>query len=150
MQLLLPLFPYETKLITPSLGVFRQKEIVYYLHCGVPIFSHIAEDIKSFRYITSKFIIERLCRKIEISKCFGVSYDSVNRYVKLLQEEGDAEFFANEKRHGYAHKLLPEVLVRIQKSIDEGKNNCLVGREEGLSEGAIRYGIKTGKLKKKY
>ncbi|MFA4922588.1 MAG: hypothetical protein WC557_00150, partial [Ignavibacteriaceae bacterium] len=88
MQLLLPLFPYETKLITPSLGVFRQKEIVYYLHCGVPIFSHIAEDIKSFRYITSKFIIERLCRKIEISKCFGVSYDSVNRYVKLLQEEG--------------------------------------------------------------
>jgi len=148
MQLMLPLFPNETKLITPTLGVFKKDELVYYLHCGVPIYSHAVEDIKSFRYITSKFIVERLCRKIEISECFGISYDSVKGYVKLLQEEGDAEFFSNEKRHGYAHKLLPEVVERIQKSIDEGKNNCLIGREEGLSEGAIRYGIKTGKLKK--
>jgi hypothetical protein len=66
MQLLLPLFPNETKLITPSLGVFKKDEIIYYIHCGVPIYSHIAEDIQSFRYITSKFITERLCRKIDV------------------------------------------------------------------------------------
>jgi hypothetical protein len=118
MQLLLPLFPNETKLITPSLGVFKKDEIVYYIHCGVPIYSHIAEDIQSFRYITSKFITERLCRKIEISKCFGTSYDSVTRYVRLLQEEGDAKFFTNEQRH----KLLFLLPSLISQGLLKGKD----------------------------
>ena len=149
MQLLLPIFPVETKHITASLGVFEQDEIVYYLHCGVPIFSHISEDLQSFRYITSKFILQGLCKKTEISECFGVSYDSVIRYVNKLEEQGDSGFFANDTRHGYAHKLFGQVLERVQKGLDEGKNNCWLAREEKVSEGAIRYAIKTGKLKKK-
>jgi transposase len=150
MQLLLPIFPVDTKLITPSLGVYKHEDIVYYLHCGAPIFSHIAEDILSFRYITSKFILQKLCRKIEICECFGVSYDSVNRYVNKLEAKGDSEFFIKDNnRHGYAHKLLPEVIERIQKMLSEGKSNTSIARKEGLSEGTIRYAIKTGKLKKK-
>jgi DNA-binding CsgD family transcriptional regulator len=148
MQMLLPIFPHDIKLITETVGVFTRDGIVNYCHCGVPIFSHTTEDLKSFRYITSKLIIQGICRKIEISRCFGVSYDSVNRHVKKLREQGDTGFFANDNRRGHCYKLLPEVVDRMQGYLEDGKNNSEIARVEGVSEGAVRYAIKKGILKK--
>ena len=125
MQLLLPIFPLNAKLITPTLGVFSKEGIVTYIHGGAPIYSHSTEDFKSFRYITSKFITQGLCRGVDISKCFGVSYDSVKRYVKRLRKEGDTGFFANDNRRGHCSKLVPGVLERMQTYLDEGKSNIL-------------------------
>ena len=148
MQLLFPLFPDDVKLITTSLGIFSKEGIVSYLHCGVPVYSHKSEDLKSFRYITSKFILQGLCRKIDISRCFGVSYDSVNRYVKKLRELGDTDFFAKDNRRGSCSKLVPEVLSRMQAYLEAGKNNSEIARIEFVTEGAVRYAIKKGFLKK--
>ena len=149
MQLLLPIFPRDVKLINPCLGVFEKEAVVFYLHNGVPIFSHKSEDLRSFRYITSNLIIQRVCRKMEIQKCFGVSYDSVKRAEKKLREKGERAFFTEENRRGSCYKLLPETLLRMQTYLDEGNNNSEIARLENVSEGAVRYAIKTEKLKKK-
>jgi len=149
MQLLLPIFPHDVKLINPCLGVFEKEGIIFYLHNGVPIFSHKSEDLKSFRYITSNLIIQGVCHKIEIQKCFGVSYDSVKRSEKKLREKGERAFFTEENRRGSCYKLLPTTLLRMQAYLDAGKNNSEIARLESVSEGAVRYAIKTGKLKKK-
>jgi len=149
MQLHLPLFPKDIKLITATIGVFSKDGIVNYVVSGLPVFSHSEEDVKSFRYITSKLILQGLCKRSDISKCFGVSYDSVKRYVKRLEEHGDQGFFKNDLRQGSCYKLLPDVLNRMQKHINDGKTNSEIARQEGVTEGAIRYAIKQGKLKKK-
>ena len=47
-QLLLPIFPRDTKYITPTLGVREFSGSVYYLHSGVPIGSHYWETISNF------------------------------------------------------------------------------------------------------
>jgi hypothetical protein len=148
MQLLLPIFPVTTTLITTTLGVCNQDGIITYLHCGVPIFSHAQQDYKSFRYITSKFILQGLCRKIDISNCFNVTYDSVKRHVKKLEEKGESGYFGPDNRKGHCYKLLPEILSRMQTHLDNGKSNSEIARLENVSEGSIRYAIKTGKLKK--
>jgi hypothetical protein len=148
MQLMLPIFPVSTAMITNSLGVYRKDGLVTYLHCGVPIFSHAEEDYKSFRYITSKFILQGLCKLIDISDCFHVSYDSVKRYVNKLEKDGDAGFFGRDGRHGSCYKMVPGVIERIQKGLDSGKSNSEVAREAEVTEGAIRYALKKGVLKK--
>jgi transposase len=149
MQMMLPLFPANTAMITTTLGVFRRDSIVTYLHCGVPIFSHAEDDYKSFRYITSKFIAQGLCKLIDISDCFHVSYDSVKRYVKKLEDTGERGFFGRDNRTGgNPYKLMPTVVERIQKKLDAGKNNSEIARSEGVTEGAIRYALKKGTLKK--
>lgn len=149
MQLMLPLFPPDTAMITATLGVYRKEGIVTYLHCGVPIFSHAEDDYKGFRYITSKFIVQGLCRLVDVSDCFHVSYDSVKRYVKKLENTGERGFFGNDNRNGGSpYKLMPEVIARIQKKLDEGKSNSGIARSEGVTEGAIRYALKKGTLKK--
>lgn len=148
MQLLLPIFPPEVKLITPTLGVFARDGIVNYLHCGVPIYCHAADALNSFRYITSQFVLQGLCRKVAISRCFGISYDSVKRNSRRLAEQGERAFFGDEHRGGHGYKLVSTVLDRMQRQLAGGTSNSEIARLAGVSEGAIRYAIKQGKLKK--
>jgi hypothetical protein len=150
MQMMLPVYPAGTMMISAELGVGRRDGVVTYLHCGLPIYSHLEADHRSFRFITSKFILQGLCRKIDVSTCFQVSYDSVKRYVRRLKECGDSGFFTDDKRNGGSrYKLLPEVIERMQGYLDEGKSNCEIARMEKVTEGAIRYAICNGILKKK-
>ena len=149
MQLALPLFSNDVKMIGDNLGVGVKGGIVTYFHCGMPIYTHIESDHRSFRFITSKFLEQGLCRKVDICKCFHVSIDSVKRYAKRLENCGDTGFFTDAKRNGGTrYKLLPDVIARMQSSLDKGISNSAIARREGVSEGTIRHAIKTGTLKK--
>lgn len=150
MQLLLPIFPIGTQLITASLGVFNKDGIVTYLHCGVPIFSHSSEDLQSFRYITSKFILEGLCKRKDIANAFHVSIDSVYSNIIKLKERGEEAFFGTEHRHGHSHKLRGEKLIEAQRCLDKQMGQSATAKHVGVGEGTIRYAIKVGKLKKKH
>lgn len=135
-------------MITLTLGVREYDGTVFYLHSGVPIFSHLSGDLTKFRYITSNLILQGLCNNQDIADTFYVSTDSVRRWKKKLSEEGDVAFFKEESRHGRSHKLLPPVLERIQGKLDQGQSSYSIAKEEGISEGSIRYAINLGRLKK--
>jgi len=147
-QLLLPLFPRDTRMITLTLGTREQQGTVYYLLSGMPIFSHESDDLTKFRYITSNLILQGLCTCQDIVDTFHVSTDSVSRWKKKLSEEGEGAFFKEESRHGRSHKLLPHVLDRIQGKLDKGRSSYSIAKEEGISEGSIRYALGLGRLKK--
>ncbi len=148
MQLLLPIFPRDTQFITASSGVLSKEGIITYIHCGVPIFSHSSDDSQSFRYITSKFILEGLCKRRDIADTFHVSIDSVYSSVKKLKEKGETAFFGQEHRHGHSHKLIGEKLQDAQHCLDKQMSQSATARHVGVREGTIRYAIKVGKLKK--
>jgi len=135
-------------MITLTLGVREHAGSVYYLHSGVPIFSHEANDLTKFRYITSNLILQGLCNNQDIADTFHVSTDSVRRWKQKLSEEGEVAFFKEESRHGRSYKLLPDVLDRIQNKMNEGRSPNSIAREEGISEGSIRYAVSLGRLKK--
>ncbi len=147
-QLLLPIFPRDTEFLTPTLGVFKDSDSVYYLHNGVPIFSHLASELNRFRYITSHLLVQGLCQNVDIVRVFHVSTDSVRRWKNKLSEAGEAAFFSPVIAHSSAHKLLPDVLERIQHKLDEGASVNSIAKKEKLSEGSIRYAITQGRLKK--
>lgn len=148
MQTTLPFYPEKTEYINETLGICQQDGILTYISNGLPVYSHIREDYKSFRYITAKFVLLGRCSQQEVSDCFKVSYDSVKRSVQRLRQTGDSGFFTQDNRHGNGYKLVPEVLERMQKAMDKGVSNTEVARREKVSEGTIRYAIKRGMLKK--
>ncbi len=147
-QLLLPIFPFDTEFLTPTLGVFRKEDSVYYMHNGIPIFSHSASDINRFRYVSSHLLIQGLCQNVDIERIFHESTDSVRRWKRKLSESGEAVFFSPALLHKTSHKLLPEVLERIQHKLNEGKSVNSIAKKENISEGSIRYAIKQERLKK--
>ncbi len=148
MQLQLPMFPREATLISSCLGVYEDEGIVQYIVNGLPVYAHPAGDHNAFRYITSNFIEQKLCRKTEIERCFNVTPDSVARWHKKFVEEGVTAFFGDDARHGKAHKIIGEKRLRIQSKLDKGQSVNSIAKEEDLRESAIRYAIKAGHLKK--
>lgn len=148
MQLRIPIFPRETLMISSVLGAYEKKGEVHYILNGLPIYSHNKEDLRCFRYITSNLIDKGLCRKVDIQRAFHVSEDSVSRAYKKYKAEGESGFFGLDARKGTAHKLVGSKLKRIQRKLDKGKSVNSIAKEEGISEGSIRYRIKTGDLKK--
>lgn len=148
MQLNLPIFPKETRLVNEHLGVYEHDGLIQYIVNGLPVYSHPKEDIRAFRFITSNFIHQRICRKVEIERFFGVSEDSVWRYYKKFVNQGEAGFFGDDARHGTAHKIVGACRLRIQEKLDKGQSVNSIAKEEGVRESAIRYQIKQGLLKK--
>ena len=149
MQLILPLFPREAKLVNEQVGVYEHDGLVQYIVNGLPVYGHSKEDLNAFRFITSNFIHQGLCRKVDIERCFGVSEDTVSRAYKKFVTQGEAGFFGDDARRGHAHKILGERRERIQSKLDKGQSVNSIAKEEGVRESAIRYSIGQGHLKKK-
>jgi transposase len=150
MQLQLPLFSRETKLISECVGYYTKDGVVQYIVNGLPVFGHGVEDINSFRYIVSNFIDQGLCKKVEVQRAFNVSDDSIYRYYKLYKEKGADGFFGERARSKQkCHKVIGETAEIIQKEIDKGRSINSIAKEFGISEGTIRYQIQQGYLKKK-
>lgn len=148
MQLQLPIFPEDTKLISSVLGVYEKDQLVQYIVNGLPVYSHSKEDYHSFRYITSNFIAQGLCRKVDISRGFHVSNESVLRWYKKYQEVGEAAFYGPDARKGRPYKIIGSKRARIQHRLDKGESVNSIAKAEQVAESAIRYQIKQGYLKK--
>jgi predicted DNA-binding transcriptional regulator len=149
MQLQLPIFPKGTRLVSDDLGVYEHDELIQYIVNGLPVYSHDKDDLNSFRYITSNFIHQGICRKVDIQRCFGISEDSVGRAYKKFVKEGANGFFGDDARKGRPYKIVGELRQSIQKKLDKGQSVNSIAKESKVRESAIRYGIKQGYLKKK-
>ena len=137
-------------MVSSCLGVYEKEGLVQYIANGLPVYAHSAVDHNSFRYITSNFIEQGLCRKSEVERCFGVTPDSITRWHKKFINEGADGFFGHDARQGgKAHKIIGEKKHRIQSKLDKGQSVNSIAKEEGLRESAIRYAINVGHLKKK-
>jgi transposase len=149
MQMQLPIFPREAKLINANVGVYERDNFIYYLHNGSPVFCHEKEDSNSYRYITGNLVETRLCKCTEIAKALGVSSRNIQRYAKSLRENGSEWFFSRPEQRGSCHKLNEERICKAQALLDKFYPVAEVARSVGVTEGALRYHIRKGSLKKK-
>lgn len=73
------------------------------------IFSNAADGEKSFRLITSQFVVNGQCKQMDIVRAFRVSLISIKRSVKKYREGGARAFFQTHRTRG-AYILMAEVL----------------------------------------
>ena len=146
----LPIFPQTTKLINSNVGFFERGDFVYYLHNGSPIYCHEKNDLNSYRFIIANLVVTGLCSPIDLARALGVSNRNMQRYAKTLREKGTDWFFNKEEKRGDAHKLTDEMLTEAQKLISKFYSVVDVARLLGVTEGALRYHIKKGTIKKKW
>ena len=150
MQLRMPLYTSDVTLITNSLGFQKRGDLIYYYLSGLPIHTHLESDYRSFRYITSNFVLQGLCSRKEISIAFDVSYESVKKNVQKLAQKGVEGFFLTTVRtHGGNVKIQGDLQNTIQAKLDKQQSVLSIAKEVKLSEGAIRAAIKRGTLKKR-
>jgi len=149
MQLQLPLFPPDTKLINATLGFREQDSTVFYLHNGSPIYCHEKKDRNGYRFILANLIKNKLCKICELSEALGERRKNIERYVKAYQEQGADYFFERKEQRGQCYKLTEERLSDIQSELDRGLSIYRIAINQQISEQAVSYHIKNGRLKKK-
>ncbi len=149
MQMQLPLFPSTTKLVNPCVGVFKKNGFVYYMHNGQPLFCHDENDRNSYRYITANMVETGLCTATDMAKALGVSSRNIQLYAKSLREKGPTWFFNRVETRGACYKMDEAAFTKAKEMLNEGKTNREIGRALGVTDSAIAYHIRQGKLKKK-
>jgi biotin operon repressor len=148
MQMQLPIFPENTKLINSSVGFFKKADFVYYLHNGSPIFCHHVDSTNNYRYILANLVQSKLCQASEISKALGISQRNVERYAQKLRQHGIESFFNQVDHRGECYKMTESILIQAQQLMDDGKSQLKTAKTLGVSESCIRYHVKVGNLKK--
>lgn len=149
MQLQLPIFPATTKLINSNVGIFQREDFVYYLHNGSPVYCHHTEDRDSFRYIVANLVNSGLCKCSEIADAIGIHRKNVERYSKALREKGTKHFFNREDGRGQCHKMTENRISQAEELIRQGYSQKQTAEMLNVSEGAIRYHLRKGNIKKK-
>jgi transposase-like protein len=141
----LPVFPEGTTLLTPELGVGGRDGRVTYFYGTLPVFSHGAKDVKSFRFFTSQLYVEGKVSQSDLVRVFGVSPISVKRAVKLYQAKGPGGFWQPRHLRGPA-VLTPTVVAQAQGLLDEGSSPRDVARQLGLKYDTVQKAIRSRRL----
>lgn len=149
MQLYVPIFPKDSKMISATVAVKEEDDMVHYIANGLPFYCHGVKELEAFRQVICLLVQQGLCRRCEIVRCFCVTDDLVGKALRIYRKEGHSGFY-NQTRKRKANKLHGKLLEDIQKKLDTGQSINSIAKEEGVTEGAIRYQIKVNSLKKSH
>jgi transposase len=145
-QVQLPLFPDGTTAITRELAFQRKDQQVVYFNGHLPVFTHEAQDLASFRLFTTQLIINGTASQGEIVRAFGVPITTVKRCCQRYRAQGAAAFFRPaERRRG--HRLTQEVLAQAQALLDERHSVPEISRRLNILPSTLHKAIDDGRLK---
>jgi transposase-like protein len=144
-QLQLPLIPSGNKSINDVWSVANTGSNWSYF-CGLmPVFTHAADSLPSFRMFTAQLVCQGACKQVEIQRVFGVSKNSVGRSVKKYREEGAEAFFRPRNGRGPS-VITDEVKPRIEELFAAGKSSQKVAKELGIKHDTLRKAIQQGRV----
>ena len=149
MQQILPIFPDAIRMINYQVGFKQIDDFVHYFVNGMPVYCHEKEDNNGYRFVLATLVNHNFCSIKEISEALGVPRKNIERYAKALREKGMAHFFNRKETRGQCYKLTPEKIKDAQEFLDNGYSQQGTAKTIGVSESAIRYHLKSGRLKKK-
>jgi len=124
--------------------------MVHYVANGLPFYCHGVEELDAFRHVVCLLVEQGLCRRSQVVKCFGVTDDFVGKALRIFRKEGSSGLYQRQNRKRRANKIIGKVAENIQRKLNQGQSVNSIAKEEGVSEGAIRYQIRENNFKKNF
>jgi transposase len=145
-QVQLPIFPVGATAINAQLAFQRRQEQVVYFNGHLPVFTHEAKDLASFRLFTTQLVINGTASQGEIVKAFGVPITTVKRCCKRYRQDGAGAFFKPRPRR-QGTRLTDELLAQVQKLLDEGQSVPAISAQLNILATTLHKAIDDGRLK---
>jgi transposase-like protein len=147
-QLQLPIFPAGATHITQNLAFEYRDGRVTYFYGQLPVFVHAEEDVRTFRMITSQFVVNGTVTQAEIARAFGVTAISVKRAVKTYRRQGPGGFYAPRPVRG-AVVLTGEVIQQLEDLLAQGMERGAAARHLGLKPNTVTKAMRAGRVRGK-
>jgi hypothetical protein len=146
-QLQLPIFSFGVTPITSLLAFIKEDKNITYFNGSLPVFSHLENDIDSFRMITAQFCVNGHTQQMDIVRAFGVTSISVKRSVKLYREEGARGFYKQKNTRGAAI-LTHSVIEQVQQLLSEHEEVADIASKLNIKADTLSKAIRAGRLHK--
>ena len=140
-QVQLPLFPQGPTAINPELAFRRTDDQIVYFNGYLPVFTHGAGDLASFRIFTTQ-LINSTAGYWQISRSFGVPMRTFKRYTLRFRKVGLSAFIKPAARR-VGHRLTPDRLVEIQGLLEDGLEVGKIGELMGILVSTRRKAIQS-------
>ena len=147
-QVQLPIFPAGMTHITAELGFECRDGTVTYFVGTLPVFRHGEEDLRTFRMITSQFIVNGNARQVDIHRAFGVPLVTVKRAVRRYREKGPGGFF-ERRRGGGPTVLTAEVIEKLEGLLFAGTPRAEAAHQLGLKPNTVAKAVRAGRVREK-
>ena len=148
MNEILPLIPHGATRISNNLSVICENNEWTYYHGGLPVATHAASDTRFFKMITSSFILNGVCRNVDIMQAFNVSKSSVIRNFKKYSAHGSDAFFKNNGKGERKSKVLTEEkLAKAQELLALNFRRSEVASKLGIKYDTLNKAIQDGRIK---
>lgn len=145
-QVQLPVFPAGCREINASVAFERRDEQVTYFNGHLPVFTHPAGDLQSFRLFTTQLIVNGVATQGEIVAAFGVPLTTVKRCVKRYRQGGSKAMFEPRRRRE-GTKLDTQRLAQAQQLLDEGVKVPALSKQLAVLPSTLHKAIDHGRLK---
>jgi len=145
-QVQLPVFPAGCREINANLAFERREEQIIYFNGHLPVFTHQAADLQSFRLFTTQLIVNGTATQGQIVAAFGVPLTTVKRYVKRYRQGGSKAMFAPPKRR-QGTKLDAPRLAQAQQLLEAGMGVPALSQQLGVLASTLHKAIDHGRLK---
>ena len=147
MQMQFPLPPFEAQNISSLLAIYRENGQIFFYNGSSPIYFCAEEDKEGIRIASVLFSTLELASVNELSDALGIHRTTIFRNRIKLEEHGIANLLDLRKTEVRTpYKVTEEKKETIQESLDTGLSIRQAAREAGITEGAIRYGIRKGRI----
>jgi hypothetical protein len=146
-QLQLPMFSFGVTPITSLLAFIKEDKNITYFNGSLPVFSHLENDIDSFRMITAQFCVNGHTQQMDIVRAFGVTSISVKRSVKRYREEGARGFYKQKNTRGAAI-LTHSVIEQVQQLLSEHEEVADIASKLNIKADTLSKAIRAGRLHK--
>ena len=147
MQIQFSLPPREAQNISSSLAIYRENGQIFFYNGSSPIYFCAENDKEGIRIASALFSSLELASINELSGALNIHRTTIFRNRIKLEEHGIASLLDLRKadeRNPY--KVTGEKKDNIQELLHAGSSIRQAARETGITEGAIRYGIRKGRI----
>jgi len=79
MQLFLPIFSKEIKMVNFKVSYKLMDDFVHYFVNGLPVYYHDKEDKNGYRYLMATLVNHKFCSIKELSEALGVPMKNIER-----------------------------------------------------------------------
>lgn len=143
----LDFIPGDAIELSPHLAIIKQKNNIIFFNSTTPIYSCQESDKIGIRIAAVIMANLKLASVNSLSEQLNINRTTIFRNRIKFKKDG-IKSLIDSNRKQKPHKLKEDVIKKIEELLSEGKSIRKAAKEFNISEGAIRYQIKQGKIRK--
>jgi len=134
------------RVLSPRLVIVVEEGKLVVHNGADPVFHCRADDRAAIRFAAGMFGSLRLAADTALAEGLGISRETVRRHRQLLQDGGAQALQTQRPGPKAPFKLTEAVQLRAQLGLDQGWSVRRAAAQVGLTEGALRYHLRQGRL----